>query len=163
MSSTETGGPDKSRILIVDDDRDLLVAIKRNLRKKYTIDIAEDGKEALTVLNGHSYAVVVSDKNMPMMDGVMFLSKAREIAPSATRIMMTGDADMESAIEAVNQGNIFQFVVKPCKTEMLDQILQAAVNQHNLHKRAYELEQENNQLKSTLRTLEEKLAMLQSN
>jgi response regulator RpfG family c-di-GMP phosphodiesterase len=73
--------------------------------------------------------VVVSDMNMAGMNGVRFLAKVREMAPDTTRIMLTG-ADRQTAIQAVNEGNIFRFLTKPCSSEMLEVTIEAAVTQH---------------------------------
>jgi CheY-like chemotaxis protein len=78
------------------------------------------------------YAIVVSDQRMPGMDGVTFLSHIRALAPGTIRVLLTGQADMESAIAAVNEGNIFRFLTKPCATAVLLKALGACMEQHRL-------------------------------
>jgi CheY-like chemotaxis protein len=121
-------------VLFVDDDPNLLSAIQRNLRKNFTLVTAQSGLEGLEKIKTATapFAAVVSDMRMPGMDGVEFLSKAREIWPETVRIMLTGQADMENAIEAVNKGNIFLFLNKPCDTETLARHLEIALKQYNL-------------------------------
>src|SRR5208283_4999670 len=78
------------------------------------------------------FAVVVSDLRMPVMDGVEFLTRVRAISPDSVRVMLTGQADMDAAIAAVNEGNIFQFLTKPCPAETLTRALNAALEQYRL-------------------------------
>jgi response regulator RpfG family c-di-GMP phosphodiesterase len=121
------------KILCVDDDENILAAYQRNLRKQYQIDTALGGESGLQLISaGNQYAVVVSDLRMPGMDGVEFLAKVKRIMPDTVRIMLTGNADLHAAIEAVNQGNIFRFLTKPCANEMLIQALQAGLHQFHL-------------------------------
>ena len=103
------------RILCVDDDPNLLDGLTRSLRGHYRVETATDATVALENLRTvEPYSVVVSDQRMPRMDGVTFLSNIRGIAPATVRVLLTGQADMESAIAAVNEGNIFRFLTKPC-------------------------------------------------
>src|SRR5947209_3169648 len=101
-------GPFSEPILFVDDDSNLLAGYQRNLRKGFRIDTAASGPQALTMLTAQGpYAVIVSDMRMPQMDGVQFLSKAKSVSPRSVRIMLTGNADQKTAIEAVNEGYVF--------------------------------------------------------
>jgi response regulator RpfG family c-di-GMP phosphodiesterase len=78
------------------------------------------------------YSVVVSDQRMPRMDGVTFLANIRGIAPATVRVLLTGQADMESAIAAINEGNIFRFLTKPCPTTVMLKALSDCIEQHRL-------------------------------
>lgn len=121
------------RILLVDDDQALLDATRRTLRKAYDLHTACGGKEGLEVLSHEgSFAVVISDYQMPGMNGVTFLGKVRETVPDTVRVMLTGNADLSSAIEAVNTGHIFRFLTKPCAPEVLTSCLEAALEQYRL-------------------------------
>src|SRR5450631_170470 len=121
------------RILCVDDEPNVLHAIERQFRKRFEITIALGPDLALReIAERGPFAVVVSDLRMPGMDGVQFLARVRQISPDTVRIMLTGEADFSAAIEAVNQGNIFQFLSKPCPAEMLGRALDAALEQHAL-------------------------------
>jgi CheY-like chemotaxis protein len=122
-----------NRILCVDDEPNVLHAFERQLRKQYDVQTAsgpEIGLEKLTA--GPPFAVVVSDMRMPVMDGAEFLGRVREKWPDTVRVMLTGQADLTSAIAAVNHGNVFQFLQKPCPGDVLERALQAAVAQHRL-------------------------------
>ena len=128
------------KILFVDDDANLLAAFHRQLRKQFQIDTAEGGHEGLELVKANGpYAVIVSDFRMPIMDGIEFLSRVREIAPETVRIMLTGNADLQAAIQAVNEGNIFRFLTKPCSVDILGESLITGIDhyQHAAREREY--------------------------
>lgn len=121
------------KILCVDDDANVLDALQRNLRKEFTIDIAQGGEPALALIEKQGpYAVIMADMRMPGMDGVQFLSRARGKAPDTVRIMLTGNADQQTAIEAVNQGHVYQFLAKPCSPEVVAMALRGGLKQYEL-------------------------------
>ena len=121
------------KILFVDDDPNLLASCDRNLRRKFPLETAEGGEAALQKIAAHGpFAVVVADRQMPGMDGIQFLSLVRERAPDTVRIMLTGNADLESAIKVVNEGNIFRFLTKPCPLEVLAKAVEDARAQYRL-------------------------------
>ncbi len=123
----------KPKILLVDDEENVLQAYTRVLRGKFDLDTALGGEAALECMADHGpYAVVVSDMRMPGMDGVAFLAWAMSQHPDTVRIMLTGNADQGTAMEAVNRGSIFRFLTKPCDSELLGQTLDLAVRQHLL-------------------------------
>jgi response regulator RpfG family c-di-GMP phosphodiesterase len=117
----------------VDDEPLVLQGLRRTLRPHFDVAVAQNGLEALGVLReGAPFAVIVSDMRMPGMDGARFLMRAREVVPDSVRILLTGHADMESALAAVNQGQIFRFLTKPCPAEDLISALQAGAEQFRL-------------------------------
>jgi len=121
------------RILFVDDEKNLLEGYKRNLRKEYEVSIATSGKEALKMISENlPFSVIISDMRMPEMDGVEFLSKVKEIRPDTTRMLLTGYADVESAINVINEGNIFRFLTKPCTIPIIKRMINDAINQYEL-------------------------------
>src|SRR5256885_10050724 len=98
-----------TKILCVDDEENILQAYQRNLRKRFSIDTALGGQAALALMASQGpYAVIVADMQMPGMDGVELLMQAREKAPNTVRIMLTGNADQQTAVTAVNKGQIYQ-------------------------------------------------------
>ncbi len=122
-----------SKILFVDDEPNVLDAYQRSLRKRFSIDTAVSGDLALTCLSQKGpYAVIVADMQMPGMNGVEFLTLARQRAPDAVRLMLTGNADQKTAVEAVNKGHVYQFLNKPCPPEMLILALDNSIRQHQL-------------------------------
>jgi response regulator RpfG family c-di-GMP phosphodiesterase len=121
------------KILFVDDDANLLASCERNLRRRFQIETAEGGELGLQKIAARGpYAVVVSDMQMPGMNGIQFLSTVKERAPDTVRIMLTGNADVEVATGVVNEGNIFRFLTKPCLPEVLAKALEDALGQHRL-------------------------------
>jgi response regulator RpfG family c-di-GMP phosphodiesterase len=121
------------KILFVDDDPNILSAYTRNLRKRYRMTTAGGGEEALQLVQTEGpFSVVVSDMRMPGMDGIELLTHVRHFHPDSVRIMLTGNADMGTAIDAVNQGNIFRFLTKPCEVEDLASVLDAGIKQYEL-------------------------------
>ncbi|HEU4590712.1 MAG TPA: HD domain-containing phosphohydrolase [Steroidobacteraceae bacterium] len=126
-------GNAKPRVLFVDDEQRLLEGIATLLRREYEVHVATSGPEALQKLDElKDVAVVVSDFRMPRMDGATFLHEAIQRAPLATRILLTGEAGVEGAKEAVNKGQIFRFLTKPCPTDQLRIALDAGIAQYRL-------------------------------
>ena len=121
------------KILCVDDDPNVLQGYQRHLCRQFHIETALGGKEALEVIaSAGPFAVIVSDMRMPEMDGIQLLTAAKQRAPDSVRMMLTGHADQETAIEAVNEGNIFRFLTKPCAPETLIKALTAGIEQYRL-------------------------------
>jgi response regulator RpfG family c-di-GMP phosphodiesterase len=121
------------KVLLVDDDRNVLASFQRHLRNRFQIETAVSGKEGLEIVvqNG-PYPVIVSDLRMPGMDGIEFLSRIREIAPDTVRMMLTGQPDLQAAINAVNEGSIFRFLTKPCPIHLLVKAIAAGIEQYRL-------------------------------
>lgn len=119
-------------ILLVDDEQAILDGLRRQLRGRYQIETAAGAEAGLAALGTQSFAVVVSDLRMPKMDGVQFLAQVRERYIDSVRIMLTGQADVAAAVHAVNHGNLFRFLTKPCPPEDLTAALDAGIAQHRL-------------------------------
>lgn len=128
------------RILCVDDDPRVLQAYQRALHKKFSIEGAVSGEEALELIarNG-PYAVIVADMRMPGMNGIQLLVKVGEIAPDSVRMMLTGNADQQTALDAVNEGHIFRFMTKPCAPDCFAKVLEAGIEQYRLITAEHEL------------------------
>jgi DNA-binding NtrC family response regulator len=107
-------------VLFVDDEPHLLEGITRSLRTHFDIRTASSAAQGLQIVKTCGpFAVVVSDMRMPEMNGAQFLSQVRQYAPDTVRIILSGQADMQQTIAAVNEGNIFRFISKPCDTRSL--------------------------------------------
>jgi response regulator RpfG family c-di-GMP phosphodiesterase len=124
---------DQCHVLCVDDEPKVLEGLALILRRNFRVSTAMNGQEALSVVEGEDPpGVVVSDLRMPEMDGNRLLSLVRERAPEAVRVLLTGQADVESAIAAVNHGQVFRFLTKPCKASAFLTAIQSAAEQHHI-------------------------------
>lgn len=120
-----------TKILLVDDDEMLLAGLKRQLRNKFQVETAISGEEAVQmVMENGPYAVVVSDYMMPGMNGIELLSQVKQTNPDTIRMMLTGSADMSTAIKAVNEGSIYKFHPKPCPAETLGTAIQSGIDEY---------------------------------
>lgn len=122
----------KPKILVVDDERNVVDALARILRRTYDVHTAISGEEGLALVEKHEFWAITSDMRMPQMDGATFLAKARAAAPNTVRILLTGQSDMEDAIAAINNGSVFRFLRKPCDASTLQAALSAACEQYRL-------------------------------
>ncbi len=121
------------KILFVDDDPHALDGFRRQLRNNFDITTTTSASAALDIIQTQGpFAVIVSDLRMPEMDGIAFLSEVKVSAPDSVRIMLTGQSDFAAAIAAVNEGNIFRFLSKPCSPKELRKALEAGLAQHAL-------------------------------
>ncbi|MDZ7337821.1 MAG: response regulator [candidate division KSB1 bacterium] len=128
------------RVLCIDDDPNILAGYQRILHARFRLDTARSAKEALSkIQHGEPYAVVVSDLRMPEMDGIALLTKVRELSPDTVRIVLTGYADIQMAMAAVNEGSVFRFLAKPCPPEHFAKALEAALRQYRLQRAEREL------------------------
>ncbi len=119
----------EDKVLLVDDDAMVLAGLKRHLRNKFRIETASSGEEGLKRIEENGpYAVIVSDFSMPGMNGIEFLCRVKETEPDTMRMMLTGSADMSTAIKAVNEGSIFQFRPKPCPADTLGKAIQSGID-----------------------------------
>jgi len=121
------------QVLCVDDEPQVLEGLTLQLRKECQVITAESGQEGLEVLQEQGpFAVVISDMRMPRMDGAEFLGNVCEVSPDTTRMLLTGNADVSAAVAAVNQGQIFRFLTKPCPPQDLREAVRAAIEQYDL-------------------------------
>ncbi len=122
-----------NKVLFVDDDLNILASFRRRLGRRFDIATVPGGEQGLEVLEKDGpIAVVISDQRMPGMDGIQFLSEVKKRAPDTVRMMLTGNADLTTAIKAVNEGNIFRFFTKPCPPEEMANAIEAGLKQYNL-------------------------------
>lgn len=127
-------------ILCVDDDANILDGYKRHLRKEFKLETAVGPEQGLQMVAERGpFAVVVSDLQMPGMSGIQFLARVREQSPDTVRILLTGNADLQTSIDAINQGQIFRFLTKPCTPEALANTLKAGLAQYRLITAEHEL------------------------
>jgi FixJ family two-component response regulator len=120
------------KILFVDDEASVLDGYRRILRQDFTLETALSGEQALAMIRATGpYSVVISDMRMPNMNGSEFLAQVRSKSPESVRMLLTGHADLDSAIDAVNRGNIFRFLTKPCEKESLVEAILSGLAQYH--------------------------------
>ncbi|MGV6851516.1 MAG: HD domain-containing phosphohydrolase [bacterium] len=150
------------KLLFVDDELNILSAIKRLFRKEaWDIKTANSGQQGLVLLEEQAFDLVVSDMRMPEMDGAEFLAAVIEKWPKTERVLLTGYADLESTIRAVNDSHIFAYVSKPWDERELRMVIDRALERKFLRDERDELQeltrQKNEQLKELNETLEDKV------
>ncbi len=117
---------EKSKLLLVDDEPNLTSGLVRSLdRTQFQIFTADSAQQGLMILAGNDIDVVVSDERMPGMTGSQFLAEVRKQWPNTIRMILSGQADLEAAVRAINEGEVYRFLLKPCHpTELQATILQ---------------------------------------
>jgi DNA-binding NtrC family response regulator len=142
-------------ILIVDDEPHVISALMRGLDEEpYRITGTGGAAQALQLMTGHAFKVVISDEKMPGMDGAEFLALVKERYPETVRIMLTGHASLEATMRAVNSGEIYRFFTKPWDDIELKLAIRSALEK-------YDLEQENRRLLKTVRRQSRELRYLE--
>jgi len=117
-------------ILIVDDEINILNALKRGFdSEEYVIYTAQSGEEGLGILEKENIDLIISDQKMPGMNGIEFLERTVEKYPDVIRIILTGYADLDDAIRAINSGCIYKFIQKPWNNEDLKVTVRRALEQ----------------------------------
>lgn len=117
----------QAKLLFVDDEPRVLTAMRAMFRRDYTVYLANSGAEALALMREQDFDVVISDQRMPEMTGVEVLREARSIAPKSMRILLTGYADLAAIETAINESEVFRYLMKPCPREQLRETVALAV------------------------------------
>jgi response regulator RpfG family c-di-GMP phosphodiesterase len=151
--------PAKPRLLCVDDEPLVLESLRDVLRRSFDVRTATNGPEALAMLRREprGFAVVLSDMRMPAMPGSVFLREARRCAPTATRILLTGYSDTTAAAQAVNDGQVFRYLTKPCDRHELKRACAGALAEHT--KQVAEQELLESTLRGSIQALSDVLAL----
>jgi len=116
----------KINLLYVDDEENNLMSFKATFRLKYNVMIAISAAEAMKILEKKPVEIIITDQRMPNMTGIEFLEKVLEKYPDPMRILLTGYADMNAVIDAVNKGKIYHYLSKPWVEDVLDTTIQKA-------------------------------------
>jgi putative two-component system response regulator len=120
-------------ILFVDDEKQILRSIERLfIGSNYRVLTTDDAQEALEIVRGEDVAVVFSDQCMPKMKGIELLERIKTISPDTVKILMTAYADLATAVEAINTGEVFRFITKPWDNQVLMEIAQEAIGRFTL-------------------------------
>ncbi|BBO67110.1 hypothetical protein DSCA_10400 [Desulfosarcina alkanivorans] len=146
-------------LLCIDDEQNILNALKRLLRKEtFRVLTGNSGREGLKILSENEVHVVVSDQRMPEMNGTEFLKKVKDAYPEAIRIILTGYTDVDSISEAINEGHLYKFFLKPWNDQNLKLEIRQAMEQYDLvqdNKRLHDqVLQQNQELKRVNENLE---------
>jgi ActR/RegA family two-component response regulator len=141
MTWSDASAGTRPRVLCVDDEPNVLEGLRDTLRRSFEVAVATDPVVGLEILRQDpaGYAVVISDMRMPRMSGADFLREARVIAPDTVRMLLTGYADLEAAIKAVNGARLFRYLNKPCDSSELLRACAAALGQYRLQTAEREL------------------------
>lgn len=148
------------KILFVDDEPNVLSGIRRQLHKHFHVTTAQGPMVALETIQKSktTFAVIVADMRMPELNGVELLEKIAKLSPNSVRIMLTGNADQQTAIDAINRGNIFRFLNKPCAPDQLTNALNHGIKQYQLVTAERELMEKT--LRGSIRILTEILSIV---
>ena len=132
-----------TRIQLVDDEENILSSLKRLLRKgDWEIDTFSQAEEAIEALRHTTYAVIVSDYQMPTMDGVTYLQFARQRQPDAIRLMLSAHGDRQSMINAINRAEVYRFLSKPWEDYEIETAIRSAVDLYRVRVENRELVEE---------------------
>ncbi len=156
------------KILIVDDEKENLLALQRTLRQLAEIYMADSAKKALSILDTEKISIIITDQRMPEMSGVELLKKVYREHPTIVRIILTGYTDIEDLIQAINAAHIYRYLTKPWNNEELKFIVKQAMERFELQNENIELNQDlkiknlelhekENELKHINKSLEKKI------
>ncbi len=123
---------EKIRVLYIDDEVNNLIAFKANFRRLYDVHTAESAAEGKEVLKEKNIHVIITDQRMPHMTGTQFLESILEEFPNPIKILLTGYADMEAVIDAINKGQIFRYLRKPWDEQELKMAITNAYEIYSL-------------------------------
>lgn len=154
--------PSRTNLLLVDDEENILRSLQRTLRKEpYDVCTAASGEEALALLSDRTFDLVISDARMPGMDGPTLLSEIKKKWPWCIRILLTGYADIDSTIKAINDGQIYRYISKPWDDEELKLVIRQALAFQHSERRRLALEKltrkQNKELQALNASLEDKV------
>ena len=119
-------------LLIIDDEADIVKALRRQFRPHYNIYMAHSAAAGYQIMTEVAIHVIISDQRMPGMSGVELFNQVKHEFPDAIRLLLTGYADIQSVIAAINDGNVFRYIAKPWDPTELDSIVREAFNKHDL-------------------------------
>jgi response regulator RpfG family c-di-GMP phosphodiesterase len=160
----EIGSPENPKVLIVDDETEVLNSLADLLRKDFHIFATSDVHEAQSLLASHNmFSVVISDQRMPVMTGAELLALVAKTSPDTARILLTGYADLDAVIEAVNRGQIVRYITKPWDAGKLLEILKPIAERHHLLHENRRLIQKLAQLNESTETSSARVKALEKN
>ena len=143
------------KIMIVDDEPANLRTLLRLFRQDYAVVSAESGPEALTLLQQHNVALLISDQRMPGMTGIELMKKTVDVRPQMVKILLTGYTDVEALIESINCGLVYRYITKPWNNDDLRLTVSRALEHYEVIKSKHLLDMENKRLRSRLSEISE--------
>lgn len=154
------------KILCVDDEDNILHLFNRSLGRKYQLFTANSAEKALQILREHAdIAVILSDYNMPIMNGVDFLKQAQTLSPESIQIMLTGNIELDVAINAINETDIFRYLPKPCPMPVIEKVIGDALAQYYLqfekNRLTLQLQEKNQELALSIQELAKQKYLLE--
>lgn len=123
---------ERGHLLVIDDEEDILKALHRQFRRDYDVHIAKNADDGYRIMTHTPIQVIISDQRMPGMSGSEFFSRVKGDFPDAIRLLLTGYADIQAVITAINDGNIFRYITKPWDPVELDTIVREAFERYQL-------------------------------
>jgi DNA-binding NtrC family response regulator len=141
--------------MVVDDEPANLRVLERLFRSDYEIVTAGSGAEALRLLQQHDVALIITDQRMPDITGIELLKRTASLRPHMVRIILTGYTDVETLVEAINSGHVYQYVTKPWNNEELQLTVSRALEHYETTKARHELEMNNQRLLARLREIQQ--------
>lgn len=124
--------PERGQLLIIDDEEEILKALYRQFRREYDVYTAPSAEQGYRLMTENPIQVIISDQRMPGMNGAEFFGKIKNEYPDAIRLLLTGYADIQAVISAINDGNIFRYIAKPWDPVELDTIVREAFERYHL-------------------------------
>ncbi len=124
--------PNERHLLVIDDEPEIVTALRRQFRRHYTVLTAHSAAEAHEIMARQPVQVIISDQRMPGMSGTEFYRSVKQEYPDAVRLILTGYADLQAVIAAINDGNVFRYITKPWDPAELDTIVEQAFAYHEL-------------------------------
>jgi len=122
----------RGNLLVIDDEEEILKALYRQFRRSYHVYTANSAAEGLRIMTETPIQVIISDQRMPGMNGAEFFGKVKTEYPDAIRLLLTGYTDIQAMIAAINDGNIYRYIVKPWDPVELDTVVREAFERYNL-------------------------------
>ena len=150
--------PSKHCLLIVDDEPDVCDSVQALLRREFRVLKAHSAQEGFQIMQQEEVHIIMTDQRMPQITGVELLTRVKSKNPQAVRMLVTGDADLESIIAAINQGHIFQFLKKPWQAEELEAAVRQAAAEYD---RLSEAEATRDHRREEIASLQGRVAMLE--
>lgn len=138
MTDAPTNSAER-HLLVIDDEPEIVAALRRQFRRKYRVLTAYSAAEGHEVIATHPVQVIISDQRMPGMSGTEFYRLVKQDYPDAVRLILTGYADLQAVIAAINDGNVFRYIPKPWDPDELDTIVEQAFDHYDLIQRNRQL------------------------